>query len=357
MSFRNALDELFQFTGKVTNADLPIIFPMTLSQADFIENDVVAIYTKILTDTLERTHGLSEEQIPLMWDNCVKSSKADGLITMLAKAMARKAELYLVYDKAIGIVREADNVEREKIMADYKLKAESPAGAYISFKEYRRTDMVKLYSSFDYCIISALNKTLNISAAAQFKFKDLRASVSVTDSLKAENQAQAMAEALLAGKPIMMDGEDSVETGTPDLTATEKAIQFTTNKLAFYLGMNTAYMTGEQTGGIGSSGENDQRATERGLKAYFYSVLKPAVDELFDVDVSYKSQDFRNITGGLEVLKIFNITDDTLISAENKLKIINQVFDLPEDSVGDAPPPPPKVVAVPGVPPAKVPTE
>lgn len=348
----NALSELFGWaTGSVGSSELPEIFPMPVPQGEFTETDVVTIYSKILTDVLERTHGLSDDQVQLMWDNCVKSSKSDGLITMLAKAMARKSELYIVYDKAVKVIREADSEEKVKIQEDYRKAASSSTGVYISFKEYKRSDMVKLYSALGYFTISALHKSLNISAAVQLKFAKLRGSVSVTDSAKAEAQAQVIASSLLKGSPIMLDAEDSVETATPDLAATEKSINFIGDKLAFYLGMPSSYITGEQTGGIGSTGENDMRAVERGLKSYYFSIVKPTVEEIFGATVKYKSQDFRNITGALEVLKTFQLVDEEFLSAENKQKIINAAFDLPEDAEGDGPaevvPAPALVPAVP----------
>lgn len=341
------------FTGKVTSkSELPEIFPMPVPQSEFIKVDVVTIYAKILTDVLERTHGLSDEEIQLMWDNCVKSSNADGLITLLAKAMADQGDLYIVYDKAVQVVRVATSQEQAQIAADYKARAKSNAGVFISFKNYRRSDMVKLYSALEYCTISALYVSMNLSKAAQLKFSDLRGSVSLVDASKAEAQGEAIATALNAGKPIMLDAKDSVETAAPDLTATEKSIGFIANKLGFYLGMPASYITGEQTAGIGSTGESDMRAVERGLKAYFFSILKPALEAIFGAKVTYKSQDFRNIDGAMEVLKTFALVDEEFLSAENKLKIINKLLDLPEDAEGDPVPaqaPAPALLAAPRV--------
>ncbi len=80
--------------------------------------------------------------------------------------------------------------------------------------------------------------------------------------------------------------------------------------------------------------------------------MKPVLEEIFDVSLEYKSQDTRNIQSGVEVLKIFSLTDDELLSKENKTKILNKIFDLPEDAAGDpAKPPAVSVVAAvqPGV--------
>lgn len=342
------LAEFFSWTsGQTGTQELPEVFPLPVPQGDYINTDVTTIYSKILTDTLERTHGLEEDQVPLLWDSCMKSSKSEGLLTMLAKAMTDKAELYLVYDKAVNVIRLATQEEKNKIQQDYMTKAESSSGVYITFKAYKRSDMVKLYSALAYCTVSALNRTLNISAAVQLKFSKLRESVSLTDSGIAEAQAQSIATALLNQRPIMMDAADSVETASPDLSATEKSIAFISSKLAFYLGMPSSYITGDQTTGIGSTGEADMRAVERGLKAYYYSILKPSLEAIFGVTVEYKSQDVRNIQSGIEVLKVFSMTDEELLSRENKTMILNKILDLPEDAEGDGPAPQPEVVQVP----------
>lgn len=352
MSF---LESVFGWSQSSSSAELPELFPLSVSERDFILTDVVSIYSKILTDVLERTHGLSEEQIPLMWDNCVKSSKADGLITLLSKAMTNKAELYLVYDRALDIIREATSEEQGAIQADYKKSAKSAKGVYITFYNYRRSDMVKLYSALEYCTISALNKTMNVSAAVQLKFSELRSGMSLTDSPKGKEQAQDIASSLLNQRPVMIDAKDSVETATPDLTATQASIALVAQKLSFYLGMPASYLTGVQTGGIGSTGEADTKAVERGLKNYFYSIMKPTLEAIFGGSVSYKSQDTTNMQSGLEILKTFSLTDEEFLSRENKTKIVNKVFDLPEDAEGDEVPKENPNVPAPGRPVQSVP--
>lgn len=343
----------FNIVGSAS-AELPEIFPISIKESEFVKIDVVNIYQKILTDVLERTQGLTEEQVQLMWDNCVASESADGLITMLAKAMTDKAELFLVYEKALKLVRVATSGEALEIKADYKKTGESKKGVYISFKNFVRADMVKFYSTLEYCTVASLHKSMNLSKAVQFKMSDMRASVGLTDKDAIVTQAVEIAKYLGNGKDIVLDGKDMIETATPDLTAVKESIVFLNQKRSFYLGMPEAYINGEQTGGMGTTGENDTKAIERGLKTYFFSIIKPALEAIFGGTVSYKSQDFRQIAGAMEVIKTFNLTDESLISAENKLKIINALLDLPEDAKGDEPK---KVdtVALPAPPAARVP--
>ncbi len=342
----SGLSNWFGFLGASSDSDveLPEIFPISITQSEFVKIDVVNVYSKILTDVVERTHGLSEDQTQLLWDNCVKSEASDGLVSLLSKAMAEKKDLFLVYEQALKVLRVATNEEETQIKADYKKKGESSVGIFISFKNYTRTDMVKLYSALEHCTVAALHKSMNLSKAVQFKMFDLRGSTALTDSQKVIDQAKVVAKGLAKGNDVLIDSKDIIETVMPKLDAVVASIDFLNQKRAYYLGLPECYINGEQTGGLGSSGEQDTKAIERGLKSYYSSIMKPVLEALFGKKVSYKSQDFRQIAGSMEVLKTFSLVDEELISAENKLKVINALFDFPENTKGDAPKEPDHVI-------------
>ncbi len=299
----------------------------------FQKADLRATYTKILTDTLERTHDLKDVFVPALFDNCVQSESTDGLISLLVCAMVDKAELFLVYNKATKVLRKADNKEAEQIRADYKKTAASPVGVFISFRRYHRTDMLMIYSALEFCALASLHKTMNISRAVQIKMDSLRSSVSLADAGVAAGQAKSVAAALKAGKDVLIDAKDSITTATPNIEPTEKAISFLDAKRAFYLEMPISYITGEQTAGIGSSGEADMRAVERGMKSgYFFPIIHPVLLALFACDTEFKSQDFRQMTTANETLKTFELVSNEIISSEAKKEVIARLYDLdPED--------------------------
>lgn len=316
--------------------ELPDLFPLSIKESEFVRTDVVNIYAKILTDVLERTQGVKAEDLPLFWDNCVQSNVQKGLISLLADAMASKSDLFLVHAKEQKVVRKATSNETQQIKDDYKKTGESKVGIFISFTHFDRTDMVKLYAALEYCVIASLNKSMNLSKAVQIKISDLRGSVALADKDAAVTQITAMAESLKKGKDVYMDAKDLIELLKPDVSATEKSMDFILSKRAYWLGFPTSYLSGEQTAGIGSTGEADMRAVERGLKGYFFAVMKPAIDALFGVNVTFKSQDFRLVAAGLETLKTFQLIDDSLMSAETKKKIIDRMFDLADDGEANA---------------------
>lgn len=339
-----SLSDLFSFGAKtsvIDADDLPDIFPMAMTRESFVETDTIHIYAKILTDVIERTQGLSDEQQALLWDNCLMSESSDGLITLLAKAMASRSDLYLVYNRAVQVIRKADSAEQAQIRSDYESKVKSDVGIYVSFKGYSKSDMVKLYSSLEYATIAGLHKSVNVSKAVQFKMNNMRASVSTGDFEIVRLQAVQVAKALGKGKDVIVDGEDRIETAVPDLTATKTSIDFLNQKRSFYLGLPEAYINGIQTGGLGTTGENDAKAIERGLKNYFASIVKPVLEALFDVKVSYKSQDFRQLTQALEAMKTFELTSEEYLSFNQKKRIIEGLLDVDPDeneTEQDAPP-------------------
>lgn len=353
MGFMERIGLYSKFTTG-TSPELPEIFPVPVAQSDFVRIDVVTIYRKILTDVAERTHGLSDDEASLLWDNCVMDSSSDGLITMLAKAMASKGELFLVYESAVYVIRKATSQETQQIRADYEAQGESPVGVYVSFKGFDAADMVRFYVALEYCAVAGMYKSSNMAKAIQLKIAKLREGVGLADAQAAADQAVAMAKALAAGRDVLLDSEDEITTLVPDMSPVKESVAFLSQKLSFYLGLPASYLTGEQTGGIGSTGENDTRAVERGLKAYYFSVMKPVLEALFESTLSYKSQDFRMAATATELLKTFALIDDTLVSADNKRRIINQLLDLPEDAQGDAAPapaplaPPAPRAAIPG---------
>lgn len=329
---------LFSFFGSrsASESDLPSVFQLELSSSSFVKSDILSTYSKILTDTFERMHGVSEKLQPLFFDNCVQSEASEGLITLLARAMADRADLFLVYSPSTGIVRKATPEEQEKIKADYKATSTSSVGVYVSFKNYRRTEMLLIYSALEYCVLASLNKLLNLSKAVQYKFKNLRASVSLQDEAMARAQAYQLARSLADGKDVYLDAEDLIELLSPDTASTEKAIGFLDAKRAYILGLPLSYVSGLQTPGIGSTGEADTKAVERGLKGYFVSILYPTAKALFGVETQFKSQDFRQINSALEAAKTFDLVSDNYLSPDAKRDILARMFELDPDEEAKA---------------------
>jgi hypothetical protein len=306
------------------SAYLPDTFPMPIASNVFVENDVQSVYAKILTDVIERCEGIPEEAENGLWDSCLQSEAPEGLVTILSKAMEKKTDVFIVYKE--GVLRLAGSEETAQIRMDYKQKGKSDVGVYVSFKNYKKTDMVKLYSALEYCVISALYKGSNLSKAIQYKINDLRSSVGLTDSAQAKAQAKDVADALALGRDVMLDAKDEIASHKPDLEATKQSIEFLDSKRCFYLGLPRSYINGEQSGGLGDSGSGDSKAIERGLKNYFVSIVRPVLEAVFKVKVTYKPSDLAQIGSALEAIKTFSLVDESLVSRETKVRVVERLL-------------------------------
>lgn len=320
------------------------IFPIPITEDSFVSIDLQNIYTRILTDTVERTQGIPDDKKTLLWDNCLASEKQDGLISLLSKAMVDKEVLFLIYIDVAKVVRKATPDEAAKIKESYSKKAEpvklsNGTGIYVTFKNYLKSDMVKFYSALEYCAVGGLWKQGNLSKAIQIKINDLRASVSLGDSAEAKRQAKLMAEGLAEGRDILTDAKDMIESMIPDLTATNSMLDLIAKKQSFYLGMPSSYFSGIQSSSsLSDTGKSDGKAIERGLRSYYFSIIKPVLEGLFGIKkTSYKSEDSETLDIAIRTLETFDRTSDEHLSKENKTLIVNKAFGLEEDEVGDEP--------------------
>lgn len=343
-------DGIFNRNGSgQSTGELPDIFPLPIANGEFVKLDVIQTYTKILTDTLERTKGIKDEFQHLFWDNCLQSEVSDGLVTLLAKAMEAKSDLFLVYDKVTGVLRRAKPEEATQIKLDYETQASSKLGIYVSFAQYRRTDMIKLYSALEHCTVSALNKSMRLSSAVQYKINDLRASVSLADADKAEEQARKVAKSLSLGKDVYLDAKDVIEMLMPNLEATKASMDLMDAKRSYYLGLPLCYINGDSDASkLSDTGNSDAKAIDRGLKGYFFSIIKPVVEALFGIKVRFQTQDLSQLEPALDALKTFELVPDQVaLTPEEQAQIVRGLLGLPELDKPIVPKPQPAPAAAP----------
>lgn len=333
------LSNLFSFPSISSTVTLPNIYKLPVEQLAFVETDIKTIYSKILTDVLERTTGIKDDQLPVLWDNCLQSETSKGLVSLLADAMAGKKDLFLIYSKQLGTLREATSDEQSKIKDAYSKGNAVEGELFVSFKNFTKSDLIRFYSIIEYCIVSGLYKQANVAQALQFKMKNLRGTVAVNDKEEVKTQVQAMAEALGKGSDVYMDAEDKIENASPSVDPIKEGIALVQGKKCFYLGMPLSYVNGEITKGISDTGEGDSKAVERGLKAYYYSIVKPVVEAMFGIKTSFNTHDFRMVEAANEVLKTFELVGEEYISQENKLLIVNKLFGVTSELGTESPAP------------------
>lgn len=314
---------------EAAKAALQDIFPLPIELRAFVEADLKTILKRILTDTIERTHGASDQiWSHLLWDSCVASDGRDGLVTLLAETMLVRGEICLTYKRGTNVLVKADGATAAQIKTDYEAKGASPLGVLITFKNYDAVDLLRVYSTLEHCVLGSMHKTVNISKAVQIKIDKLRESVAAIDRAPIEGQAEAIADALARGVDVYLDGNDSIESATPNTDPIKEAVTFLNQKRAYVLGLPEAYIAGVLAGGLGGAGGADARAVDRGLKPFHISIIKPVLKAIWGVDTEYMPNDEAELLAAINVLKELDLVSDRYMTKQAKRKIIARVFNL-----------------------------
>ena len=287
-------------------------FWLSVNEKEFVETELVGLYQKILMDCLVRSKGLIDSNS--YFDNCLSSESNKGIITLLAEAMYKQGDLYLVEQS--GIVRLADKDEQDKIKEDYAKSGKSSLGIACSFKHFRKTNILKIYYIMLYNVFDTTNSQMNISKALKVKIKGLRDLIGLSSKDSTLPQGKELVDALKQGKGILLDKEDDIEATLASLDSVNTGIELVSQRIASTVGMPISYINGELSAGLSSSGEGDSDMVERGLKPYFSSIWKPVVDSLFASDVVFASDSWRALEPRLRNLPYIESSD--LLSIEAK---------------------------------------
>lgn len=298
-------------------SDESVHFEMTCKNAEFIEWFVRDTYETILTDCFARTAGLNEEQESSLWDSCVDSEAHKGLISLLAGAMAEKKKLGLLFSS--GVVRKAEKADEPQI------KDGTVKSIQCSFESYSKTTLLKMYAGFLYDVIENANAGLKISKSIQFKVADLRPTQENNSSDSAREQGTAIVHGVQDGKSVMMDARDTLMQAPFDATPMKEGFNLFTGLSAKVIQMPQSYVNGLLAQGISTTGESDALAVEKGLKAYFNRIVRPVCRNLYGVNVTFKSDNWRKLQAVASVLPSLEIS--TLVTDEQKSRCIAELFE------------------------------
>lgn len=302
-------------------------YSMGIAREDFCKVKIFTMYKKILQRTYSRTEGAKDnDKISSLFDSNERSNALRGLISLLAKAMTDKAEITIVYDS--GVARIAKEDERKIIEADYKKSAKSDKGVLLSFKNYCLSDLLLAYMSMLYDILASMNTQVGLAKALQIKISNLRSTVSMAGKDEPITQAKDINTALKAGRSVLMDEKDKVETLTINSESAQAAFQFVCSLIASELGVSLSFVTGELTTGMSATGEADQNADEYAFQDFFNSIFKPTCDQLYGWNLSFISDDWRYFSSMIGSL--IAVENSGLLSLEQKQAFANRLLPTPK---------------------------
>ena len=179
--------------------------------------------------------------------------------------------------------------------------------------------------SLIYDIMSGAKVNLGLAKALQLKINDLRKTVAASSSEDIKNQAMSIAEALKDGKSVALDGNDKIETTELQTQQIVDGLKLVYGCLASILGVSVSFVAGELTSGMAVTGEADVNANEDGIKDFFNSVFKPIHDKLFDVQLKFKTDNWRKVKEFASVIPY--IESSMYASEEQKKAFFEYIFE------------------------------
>jgi hypothetical protein len=318
--FRNRVSEETEIT-------LGSPYCMTISKDEFCKIKIFNLYKKILHRVYSRTEGTKDEnKIASLFDSKERSDAQSGLISLLAMSMVEQKEIAIVYK--YNIARIATEEEKKLIENEYKenitIVKMNKNGVLVNFKSYCLTDIMEAYMSMLYDILSSMNTQVGLAKALQIKISNLRATVSKDGKDEPINQAKDINASLKAGRSVLMDEKDKVETLTINSESTQAAFQFVCSLIASELGVSLSFVTGELTTGMSATGEADQNADEYGFQDFFNSIFKPVCDRLYDWNLTFISDDWRYFSSMIGSL--IAVENSGLLSPEQKKSFADRLM-------------------------------
>lgn len=289
-------------TDFVYDFDLP--FMLTLRKCEFIREKCISIYKMLLISCLNHSKGFTEEQQAAVWDNwnILTNYRALGAVSLIAEAMASRGIAYIVYDKKSNLTRVAVGDEINLINEDYKKYSRSDRGIIVNFENFTQSDLLKAYLEILYNTLDSMNTQTQLSRAVRIKMYKLRETLSNNSKEEAVTQAKAIAAALKNGRGALLDKDDEIDITKIDVSPAKAQAEFIMQLIAGELGVSLGFVNGALTSGIGSSGENEIEANEKGIKFYFSSIFKPCFDLLMNVNLKFVTDNYRKIAELAKIL-------------------------------------------------------
>ena len=287
-------------------------FPLSVLEKNFIDTELKNLYTNILTECYAHSNLATDKDFNsiALFDNALDHEQQKGLISLLARAMTMKHSISLVYEA--GVIRLADKNDKDPIVCN--------------FKQYELTDILKIYYSFLYLILSSINSGLNVSRAIQIKIADMRKLIARSDQKTTEDDLNLINGNLKSGKAVGLDALDKIEKIPFDIATAKESALFIERRIATSIRMPISFVTGEQSTGISATGEADDRALENGLRIYFNSIFKPIVSRLMKVnDIYLKTNILKHIQTYAQLIPIIETSE--YIDDEKKAEFISGILE------------------------------
>lgn len=308
--------------------NLSLSFNLSLKETEFVDYMVSDLYQSILTMCFDKIifpdaeKDFKDKITPSFYDNLSVEGINKGIIKNLAYGIVQNQKVFLVNASAGDniIVRQGTQEELQKYE---KEQGNIKNQIQMDFTKYNQSKALKLFYSMIYWIIRATNTNVKISNSVLVKIAKLRELVAKEDAEEVIKQAKEINDAIKRGNSIVADKDDTMERLEINSQATKDALDVAFSLVSGLIKMPLSFVNGELTTGLTQTGDSDNLAIERGLKNYYYTILKPCTEKLFDTKIRFTSDNTAKLKTLIGILPQLELS--TLLTDDEKRAIIEDL--------------------------------
>lgn len=307
--------------------NLSLSFDLFLKETEFVDYMVSDLYQSILTMCFDKIIFPDEKDFkdkitPSFYDNLSVEGINKGIIKNLAYGIVQNQKVFLVKASAGDniIIRQGTQEELQKYE---KEQGNIKNQIQMDFTKYNQSKALKLFYSMIYWIIRATNTNVKISNSVLVKIAKLRELVAKEDADDVIKQAKEINDAIKRGNSIIADKDDTMERLEINSQATKDALDVAFSLVSGLIKMPLSFVNGELTTGLTQTGDSDNLAIERGLKNYYYTILKPCTEKLFDTKTRFTSDNTAKLKTLIGILPQLELS--TLLTDDEKRAIIEDL--------------------------------
>ena len=308
--------------------NLNLCFDLSLKEKEFVDYMISDLYQSILTMCFDKIifpdaeKDFKDKITPSFYDNLSVEGINKGIIKNLAYGIVQNKTIFLVNASAGDniIVRQGTQEELQKYE---KEQGNIKNQIQMDFTKYNQSKTLKLFYSMIYWIIRATNTNVKISNSVLVKIAKLRELVAKEDAEEVIKQAKEINDAIKKGNSIIADKDDTMERLEINSQATKDALDVAFSLISGLIKMPLSFVNGELTTGLTQTGDSDNLAIERGLKNYYYTILKPCTEKLFETKTRFSSDNTAKLKTLIGILPQLELS--TLLTDDEKRAIIEDL--------------------------------
>ncbi|MDG3034187.1 hypothetical protein P7245_22430 [Vibrio parahaemolyticus] len=312
----------FSLRDKVQNAifgeDIDLLSMATelenfsVTDQNFVQYLVSGMYRRILFTTL-RYIALDEGEEKTVIPTCMNryTPASIGLIGHISNAIASKSRLVLRKIKLSD-----GSYAFEKVNAQPDAVDSSPDLIELDFKKHYDSDLMKMYASILYAALLGALRGVKMTQAVLIGLFGLSDNIATDENLKLiKAQSKSINEGIKNGKSSVTDSNSKINFVSYDIDPVAKTKEFIFQKFSTVTGFPLSFFNGEGGSALSDTGKSDEKQIRRACEYYFYEILNPALEAVFDKSFSLKpdidTDEIASVMSTVEMSGILN-TDGAL---------------------------------------------